>query len=390
MAEVRELRDVLRRRKRMRIWRRILALTVLAALAAAVIFVLLNRDRFTPEAVREFFSTSFENRTGQEGFPVQLSSGTATSLSAAGSNLCVTSQTGLSFYSPRGRLLRTVAHAHKNVQTKAAGENVLLYAVGGDEASVETASKTSVTLKLDNAVVTGDICKNGRFALVCESDVYNSQLLVYDKSGNAVFRWTPSGSVITAVALSPDGYSVAAATISTQGGQIRTGIHLFSTRKSDAVFSQVLENELVLKMSCTKNSVQVIGDTALYRISGEGEVARYDYAGRTLHRFADCSAGQALVLRDANDPGKSVLTVLNDECRERSSVTVDQAIIDVAGSGDQVFLLSDTQLLCYDAATARRESFCNIDNDAEYVAVTSAAPYVVTAAAELIRCTLSK
>lgn len=382
MAEIKEIRDAMRRKKRMRTVRRVSLAVILAAL---VIIVIINRDRLTPEAISDWLNMSVSTNGGEEGFPVKLPSGETVSISNVGSNIAIANHTNLYFYSPRGKLLRNVQHSGKNIQIKTAGNNVLTYSVGGSEVSVETVSKTAVSMDFENNITTGAVSKNGRFALAAESDIYTSEMQVFDKNGNAVFKWIPSGEVITSLALSDDGHYVAAATVFTQGGKIMSGIHFFETGKSEALFSQKLEDETVIALYCDKSSVRVISAASLTEIKQNGEVlGRFSFDEKLLLGAQSCSEGMALVFQDVNDPGKIVLSVIGDNAVLKATATVSEKAVDIACSEDKIYLLSDNAVISYKAATAVKTGQSRIEHDAERLCATSAGVYVITSVSELI------
>ncbi|MEE1279423.1 MAG: DUF5711 family protein [Oscillospiraceae bacterium] len=383
MAEIKDIRESLKKKKRAKTVRRISVLVILLSLA---VIVFINRDSLSPEAISNWLSGSINTGSGEEGFPLKLPSGETVALDSAGGNIALTNQTNLYFYSARGRELRSVQHARKNVQSKVAGNNVLVYSVGGNEVSVETESKTAATLETEKAVITGDVAKNGKFAIATESDVYTSEMKVYDKNANAIFKWTPSGGVISALALSEDGSRVAAATLYTQGGKIMSGIYFFSTSKSEALFSYQLENELILSLSCDKNGVTAISDAQLLELSSDGEkMGSFSFDEKQLIGMADCSRGLAMAFRDVNDPGRSVLCVIGQKGEVKAEASVSQHVVDIACSGDNIYLLTETDLFLYEASTAIKRAECEISDDAQRLCANSSGAYVITAASEMLR-----
>ncbi|MBE6789512.1 MAG: hypothetical protein E7539_07655 [Ruminococcaceae bacterium] len=382
MAEIKEIRDAMRKKKRNRNIRRISILIILLAL---VVMVIVNRDRLTPEAISQWLEGSISAGGEGEGFPVNLPSGETVSLLSAGSNIALTNQTNVYFYSPRGKRLRNVQHSCKNVQSKAAGNNLLVYSVGANTVRVETNTKTAVSMTTDNPITTGAISKNGRFALSTESDVYTSEMKVYDKNGNAVFKWTPSGAVITSLALSDDGHYVAAATVYTKGGKIMSGIYLFTTGKSEALLSYNIEDEIVRSLYCDKNSVRVITDSRAFCVDKKGELkGNISFEEKKLIGIDETQNGNLLVFRDVNDPSKSVLTVINQNAEVTAEASVPHAVKAVACGGDDVFMITDELLLCYEASTAIKTGESAIEHDAESLCATSAGAFVITSASELI------
>lgn len=382
MAEVREIRDALKKRKRARLIRRIAISVIVVSLAVVII---INRDNLTPEAISNWLSGTVI-QSGEGGFPVKMPSGEAVSLDILGSDIALTNQTNVYFYSSRGNQMRSVQHSRKNVQAKAAGSNLLVYSVGAQEASVETVKKTAASLKTEKPIITGEVCKSGEFVIATQSDVYTSEMKVYDKNANAIFKWTPSVGVISSLSISPDGNRVAAATLYTQGGKITSGIYLFSTSKSEALFSYKIENQIVRSLSCDKNGVTVITDMQYTRLDQSGaETGTFSFNEKKLIDESAISGGHALVFEDVNDPNKSVLCVLSSKAELKSEANVSENVIDMDANGENIYLVSETGIFLYQASTLLRRDECAIEDDVERVCAGTSGAYVITAASELIK-----
>lgn len=380
MAEIHEIREALKKKQKKKTIRRIAVAVILVCLA---VIVFINRESLTPEAIANWLSASIVRGTGEEGFPMSLPSGEIISLDGAGSDIVITNQTNVYFYSQRGREIRSVQHSKKVVQTKAAGKNVLVYSVGGQQASVETATKTAATVETVKPILSGAISKNGVFALATESDVYTSELKVYDKNGNEIFKWIPSGGVISSISISPDGNFVSAATLYSSGGKLQSGIYLFSKSKSEALISQQLSDEIVVAMYCQKNVVYAITDEQILKVEPSSVAASYSFGEKQLidHKLQDDNF--VLVFRDVNDPGKSVLTVLNDDLELKSTATVAVPVIASSVNGKHAYLLSDSAVLKYEIDTAIKSGEATLSVDGQKLYVTSSDIFVVNEASQL-------
>ena len=383
MAEIKQIRDAMRRKKRARLVTRISIAVILLSLAVVLV---INRDKLTPESISNWLAGSISTSTEAEGFPVSLPSGETVSVFASGNNIALTNQTNLYLYNSRGKKIRSVQHLKKNVQSKSAGEYTLLYSVGATEFSVETPSKNVVDKESDMSVTMGEICKNGRFVLATESDVYTSELKVFDKNGNAVFKWSPSGGVITAVGISADGHHVAASTMFTQGGRIMSGIYFFETGKEEALFSSKIEDKMVTRLFCDKNSVRVVTDESLIDFDQNGEISgEYSFEERKLLGISQCSKGLALVFEDVNDPSRSVLSIVNEKSQESATASVPYKVLDISAHGGDIYLMTESLVLKYEATNAVKTGEKEIEDDAVKICSTSAAAYVVTASSQLLR-----
>ena len=86
MAEIKEIRNAMQRKKRNRTIRRICIVVILLALVVAII---LNRDNLTPDAISNWLSDSLSADSSEEGFPVGLPSGETVSLLGVGENVAL-------------------------------------------------------------------------------------------------------------------------------------------------------------------------------------------------------------------------------------------------------------------------------------------------------------
>ncbi len=383
MAEIKEIRNAMRKKKRNRTVRRICIVVILLALVTAII---VNRENLTPDAISNWLSGSLSADSGEEGFPVNLPSGETVSLLGVGENIVLTTQTNIYFYSPRGREIRSLQHSCKAVQSKAAGDNLLLYSVGGNKVLVETKSKNMASVETSNKIITGEISRNGRFAIATESDVYTSEMTVYDKAGNAVFKWTPSGSVITSLALSDDGRRVAAATVFTEGGVLMTGVHFFETGKSEALFSYSLRDEIAVSLEVHRNSVRVISSSAVTDISEKGElIEALSFGGKKLICKTECDDSSVLVFEDVNDPSKSTLEIVNNKTAVKAQAGISKAVLSVASDGKNIYAIADDEVMKFSSATAVKTASLEIEHGAERLAASSAGAFVINSASELLR-----
>lgn len=386
MAEIKEIRDAMRKRKKIRNIRRISIFIILAAL---VVMVVINRDKFNVESIGNWLSASFNSEKGDEGFPVSMPSGEVYDFSAVSGNLVLTNQTNVFFYSSRGRRLRGVQHSKKNVQTKCAGEYVLTYSAGSDGVSLENYSKTITSFKSEKNVITGAVAKNGNFILATESDVYTSQITVYDKNSNAIFRWTPSLGVVTAVSISEDGHFVAASTAYTQGGRIMSGVYLFSISKKDALLSQNIEDQIVLSLMCQKDDVTAICDSSVVFLLNKGkEIKKYSFEEKKLISYVPCDKGLAMAFRDVNDPGRSVLTIISQKGTVRAEAGISQAVIDICASGENVYVMAAEKVLKFETTTAVKTDEVTVSEGCQQICANSAGVYVTTSASEMIKVNL--
>jgi hypothetical protein len=364
----------MRKKKRNKYIRRISLVVVVLALVIAIIF---GGDSLSPESIANWLSEKFSLSFGSEEYPISLPSGDVVSLDGCDNSVAVTNQTNVYFYSVRGKQLRSIQHSRKNVQTVCADDMLLVYAVGADEISVETQSKTLVSIKSEKKILFGDICESGSFIIASESDIYTSEMTVYDKNGVPIYRWTPSNGVISAVAISQDGKFVAASTVFTQGGKMLSGVHLFDISKDKAISSHTLQDEMVLSLYCNETgATAVCTEKMVYISAAKKKAVEYSFGEKDIIDYEECQSGIAFAFYDVNDPSKSVLEVVSKEGKLKSHTEIPLALKEISAYEDEIYAISGENLLKYDAATAVKIGSYQFSEEAEKITSTSAGAFV--------------
>lgn len=330
-------RRILRRRRRI--------LIVIAALLIALILYV-NWDSFVPqeatEAIQNFFTSSTANH-----FPVDLPSGDFKGTALMGSNLGVLTDTSFFLYSDSGSQLVWRQHGMNDPQISASGGRALLYERGGKQYRVERRFDEPVSANMSNAIVAGCMGASGNFALATESNVYDSELVAFDAQGKSVFHWYDTSGHILAVALSPDGSSVAAIEVDAQNGSISSTVSLFRLGSTRPIVEKQISGTLLFSLQYNSNGrLTAVGDNqALYFDSNGKQTGSYAYGTRQLACYSNSGGATVLVFNHyENGAAASSLVplVVGDQLLPGRSVNINNQISSVyAGSSGIVALSSN-------------------------------------------------
>ncbi|MCR4924894.1 MAG: DUF5711 family protein [Clostridiales bacterium] len=260
--------------------------------------------------IGDSISSYFESLGSGDGYPFSLNSISVKDIDMAGSDLLLLSDTKLTVLDKTAKQRSSIQHTFANPQMTSNNGLILVYDRGSTNFRLQTKKEVLFEKDIKEKITTADVGKKGNFAVATIGDTTKSVLTVYNSSFNEVFKWNSSSEYIIAVALSPNGKSVAVATVGAETGEIYTKISVFDFNKNDPVGTFLYSSTTIVDLIYTKRNVLVgIGDnlTAVIKnntvkeadISYEaGSLSRYSYNSENgtfalfLSKFGSNSSGE--------------------------------------------------------------------------------------------------
>ena len=363
-AEPSPVREVSRksRRRRRRVLRVISRLIILAALALAVYLVWQNWDKLSPANLIVWIEDTFSGKGQNGSFPVELSGGTVVGMEEMDGNLAVLTDTEFRMYRENGAELLRRTLGYSNAQLCTAGEYALIAELGGSRFRLETRAETVLNVTNDNQAVdennkvaqildvplgnnilAADVDENGRMAFVtAASQSFLSEVVVYSKKGQQLFRAEDTEMMAVDVALSPDGTQVAVVGVSAEGGAVTSTLKVYDLNAPDQAPWEHTESETMLLGVdyFAGGTVAAVGDNAVWVAKPNGALfEKQEYDDRQLAGFAigeDCAA---LVLQKygSSDGGELMMVLPTGDVS--FTQTFDEAFRQVAPADNGVLLL---------------------------------------------------
>ena len=203
-------------------------------------------------------------------------------------------------YTRTGTRLNAIQSGYARPALAAGKTRFVLYNRSGNELRVESRTQNLYTKTLENSIFLCAMSDNGTLAVVTDSTASMAQLLVYSPDLEQELSWEMSSGDGTPLrmAFSPDSRKLAAAAVTSSGGQMQTNLYVLPLAQGEPlnVGSQGGVPQWVGWLSAN-TLLAVYDDTAVLYNAGGGERARYDFAGQSLRDISvDGSGNVALLL----------------------------------------------------------------------------------------------
>jgi WD40 repeat protein len=324
---------------------------IVALLILTLIMVIwTNRANLTPSKISTWIQVHLLGREDGPGYPVTL-----TDSSVAFQNFlvedgspAVVSNTTFLHLSAGGKSLSLRQHGYTTPVMKRWGDNFLIYDLGNKSFRTSTdGQEFTEVAQYGYNIYCGAIAKNGSYAIASSADGYTSQLKVYDRNGLILFEWASQQYLISSVAFSPNSKYIVASGFASEGGSLKTVIHVFAFNKNQPLASHTLNDCIMLDvMFNDNNNVTAVGDTCAARFTVGKGLQVYDYQGLTLSAYdLTRSNGTLLALSASADGRVGSLVRLNDKFEARTVTRFEQALDSVQLYEDYVVTLSGGTLL---------------------------------------------
>lgn len=326
---------------------------VIAILAAAALGVLgwYNRANLAPENVLQWVKTSVVGLGVGDGFPKTFSGSTVEpkNFLSEGKNVVFASDTALTVCNSTGKELLDSQHSYADPAVCASGVRVLLYNLGGQEASIDTVGGGTVKLSVGQSVLGAALAANGRSAVVSAADGYCGMLTAYDASGKVLSYYWFSDYYPTAVALSPDGTKAAVTGVSAKDGALVSAVYLISLGSGKTVQpAAVCASDMLGDVRWdTERTVVAVGSTgAVFLDALSGAKKEYGFGGMKATAWCADGGRLAVGLTPYEGSRNQRFVVLNSSGNEIYTAELTGKIRSVSLFGQTAAALADGKLYC--------------------------------------------
>ena len=335
-----------RRKKNRTVLRVAVRLTVVAAVLGAGFLIWRNWDVLAPEVVLDWVDEQLGGKRG-DGYPVTLSGSTVLQIEQVDGRLAVLTDTALLLYNDNGGELVRRSHGYSDPLLKADGNYMLVVEQGGTRLRLETRRSTVLEMTAENKILTAAVGANGNFALVTKSTQgYLSEICVYNKKGDKLYRRRFADQMAVAAAFSPDGKHIAAAGLTAQEGAVKSTLTVFELGSTEPEASYESVGLMLMDVKYFANgSLCAVGDTALWVVEPGGQLdvkATYENSQILGYTVGDTCAGVIYRPHGSNSGGE--LMEVSNSGQTLYTAAFDGSYRDVAGSGDTLYLLTSDNI----------------------------------------------
>lgn len=314
-AEVRSRAGVSRRRRARYRLQLFVRLLIVLAVLLVILLVWQNWEKIAPESVLDWADAQFGEGTVGDGYPYAIAGNTVVGMESAGNYLVVLSEGSLKFMNTTAGCVEERRNVLTDPLLKTAGRYVLSAEIGGSRFRLETRREVLLETELTNRVIYAvDLLPNGMVAVVTDAATQSHVciLRVYDRRGQVLYEYNSSKYLITNVALSPNGRSLAAVGATAEAGAL-CSVLLLCDFSAEAPVEHVGTELLLFDVAHFGDTVLAVGDEEYWTVHpAENSVEKHSYNGMELIGFATSHSSAGMVVKQSGSTGTGVVWLFDE------------------------------------------------------------------------------
>ena len=342
-----------RRRHGRSLWRMVFRLAVVAVVIAGGVWVVRNWDTIAPDSLLVWIDETLGGGHTGDGYPVDMAGSTVQQMTETSEGLVLVTDTAYRMFNASGGEVVNRPHGFSSPMLKTAGKWALLYDAGSYRLRLESRTGTAYERTTEAHLVDGAVNTKGMVALVTDSTQgYLSEVVVYNRKQEQVYRWYSSELHVLGVALSNDGTSMAVIGVSSQAGYLRSSLLLFDLKKSEPVARYDDTGVLYTDVGYFPGgTVLAVGDTAARVVNESGTIDQtHAYEDYRLVGSAVGELSAGLVLQPYGSTDTYRLLVLNPSGDQAYTEDFTGTFRDVAATEEGLLVLTAGKLYVAGAA----------------------------------------
>lgn len=340
MAQLTDLEKVRRSRARRKLAHNLATLLLFAAIIAVVTALVRHAGDFD---LKTAYSDITAEMRGGGGFPTVLPGGNVVALQAAGETLVLLTDTNLYTYNRSGGQMLDAQHGMANQAMKTAKERILLYDRGGTRVELYSRAARVCALSTDYTIHTADVASNGNFAVVTGASDALARVVVYNKRGSEIFRFSSDKSIIS-LDLSNSRDLMYIGFTDTSNGEFLSSIRKFqlSYNEGDLGRKDFPGELLLLVESLSANSVRAFTDQRVVLLDGDmSEAASYIFRDGQLERYCVTPDGRIVLVMGNYEKDKRLsIVTLDRDLMQINRFETDINVTDICADNNYIYLMA--------------------------------------------------
>ncbi len=267
--------------------KRILIVVAIILALGLVVFAVANRDAFSPDKVSHWFKYDLLG-SSDEGYPVSIIGSTINSGNfQSDGDVMYVSDTSFAALSPSGNEIGYNQHGFAKPILCTAGENVLIYNLGGNGFVTGTKEKLNKAKDTDYYVLTADINDKGYYCVVTQTDGYLSKIHVFNNNNEKIYSYSFSDYYINSVALNANGTGCVACGVTGDNGSLLGIAYVLDFSQEKPVATHSLEENTIYSVEYfNSNTVCMVGSNSSYTLDiGAAALKQIDYSNMQLTAY---------------------------------------------------------------------------------------------------------
>lgn len=177
------------------------------------------------------------------------------------------------------------------------GEYAVCYSKDSYEAAVYKMGNESFSISVKNKILRAKVNKNGYLFVATEKEGYNCECVVYNRSGEAIFKWDISKSEFLDGDVNNSNNAIAISVATAGKNKLLGETLLIDITEAEVIYRNTLESQLLFSLDFNKNDTfTALGNKNMVYFNADGTKKwEYDFEGKTL------------IKADISDPDMAVL-----------------------------------------------------------------------------------
>lgn len=255
----------------------------------------------------------------------------------------------LTIYDENGKRRGSYDHDFSSPVVRSAGKRALVFDFGSTGFKLYNKNGEVYSKTAENDIMSAALGEDGTSAILTASDKYASAVLYYNKEGKLIYRYDSTKKVM-AVYVTPDGKSSYVCTFSSEQGEIYSQVVKLDLGKDgEQMVSEEIACLAVGCVLCDDGNINVVGDNALFVLSGDGKrIAEYEYSGDLIDFALDEECSAVILSGSTKNSGKLVIAQSGASDGETfREIACDNTVKQVEVCAERVMLLTSLGVTAY-------------------------------------------
>lgn len=328
---------VLNGKKKSKTIRRIILLGTVFSVAISLLIISI----FSPTGLSELYKNFSSTFSFKSYFPIELSGTETYAVEVDDNYFYLLSDTDFSVISNNGKITLKDNHGFSNPVMSKSETRCLLYDQNGNGVKIYNANENLINKNMDNTIYSGDISRNGTFAIAGKSDKFTSMVTVFDKNGDFLYEWFCPEENIFSVAVAPNGKSIAVATVKVLEGEFSSSIYILKFDSADPIFSKKYDGQLIIGInSFSKQNFAVVFENKCDIISWKNYSSLLFESDYDINFIKSNKKHTIIASSRENDDGNYKFSVYKGNKKLKTEFNFSGQVDDFNIKSNKIFILS--------------------------------------------------
>lgn len=328
----------------------------------------------------------FQSLGWGDGYPYKTSGEPSEQILIDGGRLFVFSKDKTLLLSSTAKEITEIPVEYGNPAIKYKNKKAIIYDRDSSKMRIQSTSSVICEKEADGTILAAAIGKKGNFAVATQGKNSVTNLKVYNKKQEEIFKWEFNGEKVTDIDLSNDGKYAAVSTILSKNAQVNSKVYVFKFDCSDYISCFDFENSAVVCVRYDKShNIEIISNTGRGYISDNstlGDMQNFNpdilfkyskseknFSAVALKKYGGDNFGTVMIYKGESlqytisidkeikdvfctDKYTAVLTTSSVMVYKNSNgelikeIQADLSISEIAVKDKKVYMMSPTEILC--------------------------------------------